>query len=125
MILNKLPGVFSFTISIIVGIMAVDLKRFFIRLVDLDIVKTVRKIVRVFSPLPSVSVRHVGIVGCKRASVHRNLFVIGPQTVALGIRYDNKRACNILWRIANPSTIWAGQKLPAKHENNYGVLIQF
>jgi hypothetical protein len=38
-----------------------------------------------FLPFPSVRICP-SLVGCKRASIHRNLFVIRPQTIALCIR---------------------------------------
>jgi hypothetical protein len=42
------------------------------------------------------------IVGCKRAPVHRNLFVIRPQTIALCIRIRQNSGLQHLIRIANP-----------------------
>jgi hypothetical protein len=49
---------------------------------------------------PCASARHASI-GCKRAPVHRNLFVIRPQTIALCIRIRQKRLATSYRRIAN------------------------
>ena len=98
--------VFSLAIPVVpIGKITIDRQwRFFIRLVDIDIIETVRKIIWIFPSIsihPHLSVSLV-IVDGKWATVHRNLFIIDTQTIPLciGIRQDTTLQ-HLVGRIAN------------------------